>query len=288
MCSESIGRERQTVEKQIQQEQELQSEEDGNAHGDAIAHPVRGESNLHVEANAPSTQKYRNLHIEAVASTTKFSAKEQHSATKQSLEPTSAHTNTPSAKSTLFSAKNTKSSPIAAKGKSSASSYSANLPINKDNIPPYGVVLIQENCFPHCADVATPFGDHGGARWSNYKLNMRSVIELQYCKLQLKRVTHSQQNEIGKLDTKWCIIWPVYRAKFETPATLQELQHVGQFLRWLQGQKYLPRHENICDRYGQFSKECLREGEVGASWKRMRGDEGNGEEVGMDSMRRNL
>ncbi|TGO25523.1 hypothetical protein BPAE_0078g00220 [Botrytis paeoniae] len=267
--SEQIGREiwcmlggggRPTVEKQIKQEQELQSEEDGNAHGDAIAYPS-------------------NLHVEAIASTTKFSATKQHSVTKPSLEPTAAHTNT-SAKSTLFLAKNTKSSLITAEGTSSASSYSANLPISKDNAPPSGVVLTKENCFPHCADVATPFSDHGGAKWSNYLLNMRSVIELQYCKLQLKRVTYSQQNKIGKLHTKWCIIWPVYRAKVETPAMLQELQHVGQFWRWLQGQQYLPKHENICNRYRQFSKECQREGEVGASWKRVRGDEGDGEEVG--------
>ncbi|KAF5875480.1 uncharacterized protein Bfra_003934ia [Botrytis fragariae] len=104
ICEVFLGR--QIVEKQ-EQEQEVQSEVDGNAHGDAIAHLVRGESNLHVEANAPTKQEIRNLHIEAVASTTRFSAKEQHSATKQSLEPVSAHNNTSPAKSTLFSANHT-------------------------------------------------------------------------------------------------------------------------------------------------------------------------------------
>ncbi|THV48673.1 hypothetical protein BGAL_0234g00130 [Botrytis galanthina] len=67
-------------------EVEQRSEEDGNVHGDAIAHPIRGESNLRVEANAPTTQgkgqdvgnvhsralvsrapQSRNMHIETIA-----------------------------------------------------------------------------------------------------------------------------------------------------------------------------------------------------------------------------
>ncbi|ESZ94620.1 hypothetical protein SBOR_5031 [Sclerotinia borealis F-4128] len=258
--------------------------DDSNTHIKVLAQSTNEPRNMHIERVSPPVPANRNAHDEATAPISRQSGNSD----VELIRPrNTSYTATPSSRL----ATNVSVSPFVSNGESSANTYSVTLPVSEVNIPLHGRVLKQKNCFQHCANVAIPYSDLDGPRWSNYRLDLTSVVNLQYCQLQLKRVTCAQSSESDKLRTKYCIIWPTYKPKFQTPAMLEEVQYVARFLHLLQGQEHFPRAENICDRYKQFEKAHPRHGAIftkvgrrslskggyvgNKSRKRPRGDEGN-------------
>ncbi|KAI9648733.1 hypothetical protein NHQ30_003373 [Ciborinia camelliae] len=232
----------------------------------AVRQELIGDRNLYGEAVAPSARENRNVQVEAVAT------KLQQSASQDVEEPTPPRDSSSTANPSSTSAKGSRLSAIAPDGEAFASSFSANLPVSKDNIPPYGRLLKPSKVFLLFTGVATPSSDHRGDRSFEYDLDMSSVVKLQFCKLHLKRVMKEQPKH---LETKYCIIWPTYKPNTFSPALLEELQYLKRFLNWLQGDEHYSLLDGICDRYKQFEKTHPRR-------VRRRVTERSGEDIARD------